>query len=67
MITNKTCVSCGRNVSIELTQKEFEALQQPNRGKIQDILPNHTPEEREMFVSGICIDCWNKMFGEDQR
>lgn len=30
---------------------------------IQDIIPNVSPAYREMFISGICPECWDKMFG----
>ncbi len=31
--------------------------------KIQDIIPEVDKGWREMFISGICPECWNKMFG----
>ena len=34
---------------------------------IQDIFPNLEPEYRELFVSGICPKCWDKMFGEENE
>lgn len=66
MITIKVvCVSCGITKYIEVTQEQHDELHNPNRRKIQEILPKHTPAEREMFVSRICEDCWNKMFSEE--
>jgi len=35
--------------------------------KIQDILPNLEPEYREMFISGMCPKCWDKMIGDDEE
>lgn len=38
-----------------------------NRSRnIQDILPNLEPEYREIFISGICPKCWDKMFGDEE-
>lgn len=34
--------------------------------KIQQIIPEVKPEWREMFISGYCPDCWNKIFGDPQ-
>jgi hypothetical protein len=30
---------------------------------IQNVAPELSPEERELLISGICSECWNKMFG----
>ena len=35
----------------------------PNRPHIQDIFPYLTPAERELLISGICGECWQKLFG----
>jgi hypothetical protein len=36
--------------------------------KIQDILPfkEYTPEQREMFVTGICQECWDELFKDEE-
>lgn len=34
---------------------------------IQDTLPNLEPEYRELFISGICPKCWDKMIGDEDE
>lgn len=33
---------------------------------IQDALPYLSADEREMLISGICPECWAKMFGDGE-
>ena len=57
----KKCTGCGKKVNINVTlEQEFE-LNDSNGRKVQDILPLHTPEEREIFISGLCEECWNNL------
>jgi hypothetical protein len=35
-------------------------------GYIQDIFPYLFAETREIMISGICGECYNKMFGEEE-
>ena len=30
---------------------------------IQNAMPDLSPEEREMLISGVCPECWQKMMG----
>lgn len=58
------CIDCGKEQKIEITQEQYKELLQPRgvRRSIQEILPNLKPELREMFISQICPECWNKLF-----
>ncbi|MFA6698085.1 MAG: hypothetical protein WCS08_06845 [Eubacteriales bacterium] len=64
MIVEKTCILCSKKVTIEVTEQQFEELQLPRskRRKVQEILPEHVPYEREMFITGICGDCWEGIY-----
>ncbi len=33
----------------------------------QDAFPYLSPDEREMLISGICPDCWDATFGDDDE
>lgn len=37
--------------------------------KMQDILPELPAHDRERFISGLCPDCWEELFGgeEDEK
>jgi hypothetical protein len=51
------CPFCGEFKSVELNQKEFESYYHDGL-LIQHALPFHTPDDRELLVSGICPSCW---------
>lgn len=58
------CPFCGKESSILVRDEDFEAWQ--NGALIQDVMEYLDSSERERLISGICSDCWNKMFGEEE-
>lgn len=60
----KVCLTCGKKVVIPVTSEKFFELE-AKADKIQNIAPDLAPEYREMFVSGICPDCWDVMIGDE--
>jgi hypothetical protein len=38
-----------------------------NNAFIQDVLPDVEIAVRERFMTGICGDCWNKLFNPDEE
>ena len=56
-----TCVFCSNNVEVPITEEQYEKI--INRDDlIQNVVPELSPEFREMFISGMCPDCWKEMF-----
>ena len=52
---------------IQMTKSQFDELMSPHRRHIQDIMPELAPEMRELFISGMCPKCWDKLFSfEDE-
>ena len=61
----KECRDCQVVLApIEVTAEQAMQLEMPRseRPMIQDILPDHPKEIRELFISGICPDCWDRIF-----
>lgn len=56
------CSFCNDKYAIEMTAAQFNELQSPHRRHIQDIIPELAPEMRELFISGMCPKCWDKLF-----
>ena len=56
------CSFCNAKYAIEMTAAQFNELQSPHRRHIQDIIPELAPEMRELFISGMCPKCWDKLF-----
>lgn len=62
MVVHKTCKMCGTSHFIQMTIKGYLAW---TRGAmIQDAMPELTPDQRELLISGICSTCYDKILGD---
>lgn len=61
----KECGICHQMKTVLMTEDEYENLERylNGEGLIQEMLPDIDYRERELFISGICKDCWTRMFG----
>lgn len=57
-----TCPVCGEKHLIFANVEDF--LSWDEGALVQDAFPYLSPNEREMLISGICPDCWDRLFGE---
>lgn len=57
-----TCPICGE--SYEITVEFADYLDWQSGELVQNAFPYLFPEEREMLLSGICPECWERVFGE---
>jgi len=67
VVVYTTCPSCGHVNCTEVSREQLWELEfaaeNPMKGKlIQNILPDHSPSDRECLVSGVCSTCWDSMF-----
>lgn len=60
------CKRCNREVEVPITEKQLEDWIKSG-DYIQIYFPQLSAAEREMFVSGICNDCWNELFPEEDE
>lgn len=60
----KTCPICGKDHSVTVFEKDWKLFNTPNRPHIQRIFPYLLPEDREILMTGIDNDCFQKMFDE---
>ena len=60
---NVSCRMCKKTHTLKVRVEDYLTFDMPNRPHIQGIFPYLSPEERELLISGICPDCWNRMFG----
>lgn len=57
------CKKCDKTRIVDITFDQFKKIQ--FEGKlVQEVIPHVEPALREMFISGICPDCWKEIFGE---
>ena len=60
-----TCPFCGRSHEIEVN--EIDYLNWQNGMMAQDAFPYLSADERELLISGIDSECWEKYFGSDEE
>jgi hypothetical protein len=60
IIVTRTCPVCQEEQTLEVEEVELKAYQ--NGQYVQDAFKSLTSAEREMFLSGVCEDCWLKLF-----
>lgn len=68
MTIETTCPVCGRTNHVELNDEEAIMHERWRNREllIQDALPNKSYDEREMLITGICPECWKKLFGQEE-
>lgn len=58
------CVDCLQPQSVEVDEAAAGRYQ---RGEfVQDCFPDLSASAREFLISGICGECWDKMFGQEE-
>lgn len=59
------CPSCGAEWQIEVEEKDY--LDFTENGKLaQHAFPYLSAEDRELIISGICNNCWEVIFSDDE-
>ena len=62
MIIETTCPFCGKTHEVTVDAIDYLAWEV---GDVlaQNAFPYLSADEREMLISGICPDCWERTFG----
>ena len=58
---NCQCPRCKTTVLFTMTDEQYNKYVH-GEDLIQNIFPEIRPSKREMLISGICPDCWKKIF-----
>lgn len=58
------CRCCYKIKNVIITNDQLNMIKE-NKKKIQDILPDHKPEERELFITSICGECYDDLFSKE--
>lgn len=56
------CQYCGNKYLLDISEDQYNKLVE-GKELIQNIIPEVDPGIREIFISGVCPDCWDKTFG----
>jgi len=67
MTVTMSCKLCGKGVSLPLTEDQLHAIMRSEE-HIQNIpeAKHLSSYEREMFISGFCKSCLDKMFKDEE-
>ena len=68
MIKKVSCRICNTVHEIEMTEEQNQDIKD-GRKLIQRILPDplYTSQDRELFISGFCDVCWDKVFPPEEE
>lgn len=61
-ILSNNCPFCGKYQEVEVKLEDYYKWIEGELA--QKAFPYLTPAEREIIISGICEECWDKMFKE---
>lgn len=64
MVIEVKCRICGKQYFIRANEERYIKWK-AGENFIQDLLPDLSPAERELLISGTCDNCWKSMFGEE--
>ena len=65
MKIQRTCPCCNRLQTIEVEDSQYNRWMAGEN--IQIAFPNLTPDQREILMSGICPECWEKIFPDEDE
>lgn len=60
----KLCPECGKEQKLILSKVAYENWKSKKQ-HIQHAFPELSSEQREILLSGVCPDCWIKLFAEE--
>ena len=60
------CVDCGRVIEIKVKESDYSEWMLGTTKHVQDVFPYLTAGEREMFITGICEDCFHRIFAGEE-
>lgn len=62
----KNCIQCNALIEFDIRAEDYDSWKEDGE-LIQDALWYISPDKREMLLSGICGDCWSKLFAEENE
>ena len=62
--TAQPCMECGERATITVPLDQYRAWLAGTF--VQEAFPTLTPEQRELFITGIHPECWEAMFADEE-
>lgn len=57
------CVQCGAVHKLRVHLDDYESWKNGEK-LVQEAFPYLSADKRELLISGICPECWDRMFGQ---
>lgn len=64
-LMRRECRECRELKTLRVRGKDCQEFNRPDRRHVQDIFPYLSANDRELLISGVCGECFDKMFGEE--
>lgn len=58
-----SCPLCGKSHYVEARLEDYSLFKKGVSAQYAFPTPRYTAEQREQFISNICLDCQKKIFG----
>lgn len=65
MLFRKICPFCKEEKSQEIDVKPIDIVNWHNGALIQDAMPQVPASQRDFLLMGICLECWDALYGVD--
>jgi hypothetical protein len=63
-IISCACVKCGKKFAFDIPESNI--IKYFDGEAVQNAFPSLDPWQRELFVSGYCNECYDKLFSEEE-
>jgi hypothetical protein len=60
-----SCTGCDRKFEVPVTQEQI--IQWRAGALIQRVMPELSPDQRELLMSQTCGECWDAMFVDEEE
>lgn len=64
IVINTICPECGKQHFLGMTISDFRAYAAERLA--DEVFPDESADVRELLITGICPECWDKLFPKDE-
>lgn len=65
VVVSSTCPECGKPHFLGMTLNDFRAYAAERMA--DEIFPDEPADIRELLITGICSECWDKLFPKEEQ
>ena len=61
------CPMCGKDNYVTVKESDYLKHCENPRASIVDIYPYLSADDRELMISGVCSECWDILFPDEEE